>query len=71
MSYVRAKKVALLTVHKSQVHEGKTLFFTKVVRVIERTINKHVQMLLVSDIALERWWINLDRPAQKIIYQFV
>ena len=34
------KKVALLTVRKSQDHEGKTYFFTKVVRVTRRTIDK-------------------------------
>lgn len=61
------KKVALLTVRKSQDHEGKTYFFTKVVRVTRRTIDKRGQLLLAPDVTIEGWWTNLDLPPQKII----
>lgn len=61
------KKVALLTVRKSQEHEGKTYVFTKVVRITQRTIDKRGQILLVPDVTVEGWWTNLDLPEQKII----
>lgn len=61
------KKVALLTIRKSQEHEGQTYIFTKVVRVIKRTIDKRGQALLVPEITVEGWWTNLDLPEQKII----
>jgi len=61
------KRVALLTVRKRQVHEKKTYIFTKVVRVTERTVNKHGQRLLIPDITIEGWWTNLVLPEEKII----
>lgn len=61
------KRVALLTIRKSQEHEGQTYLFTKVVRVIERRIDKHGQFLLKPETKVEGWWTNLDLPAQKII----
>jgi hypothetical protein len=61
------KKVALLTVRKSQEYEGQSYVFTKVVRVIKRTIDKRGQALLVPEITVEGWWTNLDLPEQKII----
>jgi len=61
------KKVALLTVRKSQEHEGEAYFFTKVVRVTKRTINKRGQLLLAPDVTVEGWWTNLDLPPRKII----
>lgn len=61
------KRVALLTVRKRQVYEGKTCFFTKVVQVTERTIDKHGQFLLAPDTTVEGWWTNLDLPESKII----
>jgi hypothetical protein len=61
------KKVALLTVRKSQEHQGRTVVFTKVVRVIKRTVDKRGQLLLAPDITVEGWWTDLDLPEQKII----
>ncbi len=61
------KKVALLTVRQSQEHQGQTYFFTKVVRVTQRTIDKRGQLLLAPDITVEGWWTNLDLSEQKII----
>ncbi len=61
------KRVALLTVRKRQVYEGKSCFFTKVVQVTERTIDKHGQFLLAPDTTVEGWWTNLDLPESKII----
>ena len=61
------KRVALLTTRHRQEHGVKTYYFTKVVRVTERTLTKHGQMLLVPDISVEGWWTNLDLPETKII----
>lgn len=61
------KKVALLTIRKSQEHAGKTVVFSKVVRVVERTIDRGGQMLLLPEVTVEGWWTNLDLPEQKII----
>jgi hypothetical protein len=61
------KKVALLTIRRSQEHEGQTYMFTKVVRVTERTIDKRGQILLSPEVKVEGWWTNLDLPDQKII----
>jgi len=61
------KRVALLTTRKRQVHKEKTYFFTKVVRITERTIDKHGQLLLAPVISVDGWWTNLDLPEEKII----
>lgn len=61
------KKVALLTIRQSQEHEGRTMVFTKVVRVTKRTVDKRGQLLLSPDVTVEGWWTNLDLPGQKII----
>lgn len=61
------KRVALLTVRKRQVYEEKRYFFTKVIRVTERTVDKHGQALLLPGVTVEGWWTNLDLPEKKII----
>ena len=62
------KRIALLTVNETRVIEGKNLVCTRLMRVTERTIDKHGQKLLVPEIALEGWWHNLvTMPAEKII----
>lgn len=63
----KEKRIALLTVRHHQVHKGTTYVFTKVVRVTERTIDKHGQLLLQPEITVEGWWTNLDLPEKKII----
>lgn len=63
----KGKKVALLTIRQRQTHEGKSYFFTKVVRIVKRTIDKHGQLLLQPDVTVEGWWTNLDLPEEKII----
>ena len=63
----KGKRVALLTTRKRQVYKEKTYFFTKVVRVTERTINKYGQVLLLPEITVDGWWTDLNLPEQKII----
>lgn len=61
------KRVGLLTVHVRQVHEGKTCQVKRVMRAIERTIDKRGQLLLTPEIELEGWWTTLDTPAKDVI----
>lgn len=61
------KRVALLTVRKPQEYEGETYVFTKVIRVTERTVNKHGQILLMPETTVDGWWTNLANNEEKII----
>lgn len=54
-----------LTVNRAWGKEKRT--FRLVVRVTQRTINKHGQHLLVPEIELEGWWTSLGLPGDKII----
>lgn len=60
-------RVALLTLRKRQEHEGETYVFTKVIRVTERTVNKHGQLLLLPEVTLHGWWTNMELTEEKII----
>lgn len=61
------KRVGLLTVHIKKVHKGKTYRFKRVMRVVERTIDRKGQILLIPEIELEGWWTRLDLPAKHVI----
>ena len=64
------KRVALLEeVHRWEV-DGQTYTSRRVVRVIERTIDKNGQPRLFPDLELEGWWTSLDAeavPAEALI----
>ena len=40
-------------------------------RVIERTIDKHGQSLLVPETEIEGWWTSLDLPEEEVIHRYV
>lgn len=66
------KRVAVMSVNQavSQVQEdGSTQEITcrRVMRVIERTIDKEGQPLLIPDIEIEGWWTSLAVSDQKVI----
>jgi hypothetical protein len=61
------KRVALLTVRKPQEYEGETYVFTKVIKVTERTVNKHGQILLLPEVTVEGWWTNMEFTEEKVI----
>lgn len=66
------KRVALLNDHDTHTWKDQTgnehkLTCRRVIRVIERTIDKKGQVLLEPDIELEGWWTSLTLPAEKII----
>jgi len=39
----------------------------RVMRAVERTIDKHGQLFLVPDLEVEGWWTTLHLPDEKII----
>jgi hypothetical protein len=55
------KRVAIFSVEEEKTVNGTTFRFRRVMRVIERTIDKHGQSLLIPDIEIEGWWTSLDR----------
>ncbi len=61
------KRVALMTVYETHEEGGKKYRFMRVMRVTERTIDKHGQMLTIPDIDLEGWWTNLVLPEEQVI----
>lgn len=61
------KRVGLLTVHIRQDHEGKTYQFKRVMRAVERTIDRFGQRLLAPEIEIEGWWTTLDLPMKQVI----
>jgi hypothetical protein len=61
------KRVALFTKRIAQMHEGRKYIFTRVMRLVERTIDKHGQMVITPELEIEGWWTSLDLPAEKII----
>ncbi len=63
----KGKRVGLLTLRFEQEHEGKTYQFERVMRAVERTIDRKGQILLIPDIELEGWWTTLDLPAKEVI----
>lgn len=63
----KGKRVALLKTRKRRDYGGRRRYFTRVVRVIERTIDKYGQLLLAPDISIEGWWTDLNLSPKKII----
>jgi hypothetical protein len=66
------KRVALFSVKEKETFTDadgvtKKLAFRRVMRVIERTIDKKGQPLLIPEIELEGWWTSLTLDDQKII----
>jgi len=61
------KRVALFDVRETRTFEGYEYLLRRVMRVIERTIDKHGQQLLVPEIEIEGWWTSLLEEKQTII----
>ena len=47
--------------------DGKPYIFKRIVRVIERTIDRNGQFLLTPEIVLEGWWTNLAMEPEDVI----
>ena len=61
------KRVAVFDVRLTRVHDGYDYPLRRVMRVIERTIDKDGQQLLVPELELEGWWTSLWQPCAEII----
>lgn len=61
------KRVALFDVTVQRERQGYEYRLRRVMRVIERTIDRHGQALLIPEIEVEGWWTSLDLPAKEII----
>ena len=61
------KRVAIFDYTVTRHYKGYEYQLRRVMRVIERTIDKKGQTLLVPDIEIEGWWTSLTLPAKKII----
>ena len=61
------KRVAVFDYIVRRYYHGYEYQLRRVMRVIERTIDKKGQTLLVPDIEIEGWWTNLTLAAKKII----
>jgi len=62
----RGKRVAIAVTRQRRDVNGKTCFFTLLLRVTERTIDRRGQMLLVPDVEIEGWWTSLSKPEEVI-----
>ena len=64
------KRVGMFCEVVDETFAGRTREFRRVIRVTERTIDKHGNRLLVPEIKLEGWWTTLGEmmcPDQKVI----
>ncbi len=61
------KRVALFPVSETRTHNGYEYPLRRVMRVIERSIDKRGQPLLFPDIEIEGWWTSLLREEEEII----
>jgi len=61
------KRVGMLTIYIQQSHKGKNYRFKRVMRAVERTIDRHGQRLIAPEIEIEGWWTTLDLPEKQVI----
>ncbi len=61
------KRVAVFDYHVTRYHQGYEYQLRRVMRVVERSIDKRGQALLMPEIAIEGWWTSLAVPAKKVI----
>jgi hypothetical protein len=64
------KRVGVFSEEIEETFGGDTGSFRRVVRVTERTIDRHGQRLLVPEITVEGWWTTLaevECPDEKVI----
>lgn len=61
------KRVGLFDVTIERVWKGNEYTLRRVMRVVERTIDKHGQLLAIPDIKVEGWWTSLWHKNEDII----
>ncbi len=61
------KRVAVFSVQTSRQWRGYEYTVRQIIRLTERTIDKHGQTLLIPELELEGWWTSLDVSDSDII----
>jgi hypothetical protein len=61
------KRTGILTVRVEREWRGYVYHISRVMRIVERTINRHGQVLLTPEIELEGWWTSLEETAEGVI----
>lgn len=61
------KRVALFSVQTTRQWKGYEYSVRQIIRITERTIDKHGQRLLIPEIDLEGWWTSLDISEEEVI----
>jgi DDE family transposase len=61
------KRVATFTVYVDSRSEGRLHTFRRVMRVTERSIDRHGQHLLVPEVEVDGWWTSLELPDASVI----
>jgi hypothetical protein len=64
------KRVALLDLTVERAWQKERRNFRLIVRVTERTIDRHGQHLLMPEVRLEGWWTSLDAAPQQVIARY-
>lgn len=64
------KRVALFSISHERTWRGYQYQVRRVMRVIERTIDKRGQALLVPEIEIEGWWTSLDLKEEEVIHWY-
>jgi hypothetical protein len=64
------KRIGIYSIQTTRHWQGYDYQIRQVIRVIERTIDKHGQSLLIPDIILEGWWTSLDLDEPTIIHLY-
>lgn len=61
------KRVSVFSIDHSRDWKGHTYTIRRVMRVVERTIDKKGQLLLAPELEMEGWWTSLDIPEHEVI----
>ncbi len=61
------KRIALFSVQHQRQWQGYDYSVRRVMRLVERTIDKHGQVLLSPEIELEGWWTSLEVSEEDIV----
>lgn len=61
------KRIALFSITHEREWQGYDYSVRRVMRITERTIDKHGQALLVPEIEIEGWWASLNNTEEEII----
>lgn len=61
------KRTGIFTVDVERHWRGSVYHISRVMRIVERTIDRRGQVLLEPEIDLEGWWTSLEEPAERII----